>query len=65
MPTPSIPAEIGTPFDLEDTFGLHDETVFRVDASWRMGERHLLRAMYFDSHRGGAQRPERRDRFRR
>lgn len=45
-------AEIGTPFDLEDTFGLHDETVFRVDASWRMGERHLLRAMYFDSHRG-------------
>jgi len=47
--------EIGTPFDLEDTFGMHDETVFRVDASWRMGERHLLRAMYFDSHRTGRQ----------
>jgi hypothetical protein len=44
-------ADIGTPFDFEDTFGLHDETVFRVDVSWRMGARHLLRAMYFDSHR--------------
>ncbi len=48
-------ADIGTRFDLEDTFGMHDEAVFRVDASWRIGERHLLRAMYFDSHRAGRQ----------
>lgn len=43
--------EIGTPIDLEDTFGLEDDRVFRLDASWRAGERHLLRAMYFESDR--------------
>ena len=42
---------IGTPVDFEDTFGLDDDRVFRVDASWRLGERHLLRAMYFESDR--------------
>jgi hypothetical protein len=44
-------AGVGTALDFEDTFGMHDETVFRVDASWHMGRRHLLRAMYFDSNR--------------
>lgn len=43
--------EIGTEFNFEDTFALDDENVFRVDASWRIGERHLLRAMYFQSDR--------------
>ena len=42
---------VGTPLDFEDTFGLEDDQVFRVDASWRAGERHLLRAMYFQSDR--------------
>jgi len=43
--------EIGTPFNFEDTFKLEDDNVFRVDASWRMGGRHLLRGMYFQSDR--------------
>ena len=43
--------EIGTPLDFEDTFGLEDDRVFRVDASWRLKDRHLLRAMYFESNR--------------
>jgi hypothetical protein len=43
--------DIGTPINFEDTFGLEDDNVFRVDASWRMGRRHLLRAMYFQSDR--------------
>lgn len=43
--------EIGTPFDFEDTFGLEDDRVFRVDASWRLNDHHLLRAMYFESNR--------------
>ena len=43
--------EIGTPFNFEDTFQLDDENVFRVDASWRVGSRHLLRAMHFESDR--------------
>src|SRR5688572_2618235 len=43
--------EIGTPIDLEDTFELEDENVFRVDASWRIGSRHIVRAMYFESDR--------------
>lgn len=43
--------DIGTPIDFEDTFGLKDDRVFRADASWRMTERHLLRAMYFESNR--------------
>jgi hypothetical protein len=42
---------VGTPLDFEDTFGLSDDRVFRVDASWRVGNRHLLRAMYFKSDR--------------
>ena len=33
--------EIGTPVAFEDTFGLHDEPVFRMDASWRLVDRHL------------------------
>ena len=41
----------GTPFNFEDTFGLDDETVFRIDAAWRAGHRHMLRAMYFSSDR--------------
>ena len=41
----------GTPFNFEDTFGLDDETVFRIDATWRSGRRHILRAMYFNSDR--------------
>lgn len=43
--------DIGTSIDFEDTFNLKDDTVFRIDASWRMGQRHLLRAMYFESNR--------------
>jgi hypothetical protein len=43
--------DIGTPFNFEDTFGLDDDNVFRVDASWRMADRHVLRAMYFQSDR--------------
>ena len=43
--------EIGTSLDFEDTFGLEDDRVFRVDAAWRMSDRHLLRVMYFDSNR--------------
>jgi len=43
--------EIGTPFNFEDTFKLDDENVFRVDGSWRIGTRHLLRVMHFESDR--------------
>lgn len=43
--------EIGTSLDFEDTFGLEDDRVFRVDAAWRMSDRHLLRVMCFDSNR--------------
>ena len=43
--------DIGTPIDVEDTFELEDENVFRVDASWRIARRHILRAMYFESDR--------------
>jgi hypothetical protein len=43
--------EPGTPIDYEDTFGLEDDSVFRIDGSWRMGKRHLLRIMYFESER--------------
>lgn len=41
----------GTPINFEDTFGLEDDRVFRADATWRMGQQHLLRGMYFQSDR--------------
>jgi len=46
--------DIGTPVNFEDTFGLDDDSVFRVDAAWRMNERHVLRAMYFQSDRSAS-----------
>jgi hypothetical protein len=54
---------VGTTFDLEDTFGFDDESVFRADAMWRMFPRHKLRLMYFDSDRVARDRIEREIRF--
>jgi hypothetical protein len=55
--------ELGTAFDLEDTFGFDDESVFRADAMWRVFPRHKLRLMYFDSDRIAHDRIEREIRF--
>jgi hypothetical protein len=55
--------ELGTTFDLEDTFGFDDESVFRIDAMWRALPRHKLRLMYFDSDRVAHDRIEREIRF--
>ena len=54
---------IGTAFELEDTFGFDDESVFRADAMWRVFPRHKLWLMYFDSHRTAQRRIEREIRF--
>lgn len=43
--------DLGTSLNLEDTFGIGDETVFRLEGAWRFNERHKLRVMYFDSNR--------------
>jgi hypothetical protein len=42
---------IGSTMHLEDTFGFEDETVFRLEGTWRFAQRHKLRAMYFSSTR--------------
>ena len=50
----SASGETGTPVDFENTFGLDDDNVFRVDAAWRINDRHVLRAMYFQSQRSAS-----------
>jgi hypothetical protein len=41
----------GTDVNYDDTFGIGDFDRFRVDASWRIAPRHILRAMYFQNNR--------------
>jgi hypothetical protein len=55
--------EIGTTIDFENTFGFDHETVFRVEAAWRMFPRHKLRVMYFDSDRSAFEHTEFEIRF--
>ena len=45
------PSEVGSDIDYDDTFGIGDFDRFRVDASWRIAPRHLMRAMYFQNNR--------------
>lgn len=39
----------GTPVDWDRTFGAGDATRFRIDGHWRFGERHRVRAMWFNN----------------
>ncbi len=41
----------GSDVNFDDTFGIGDFDRFRVDASWRIAPRHILRAMYFQNNR--------------
>ncbi len=42
---------IGSDVDFDDTFGIGDFDRFRVDASWRIAPRHLMRGMFFENNR--------------
>jgi hypothetical protein len=42
---------LGSDVDYDDTFGIGDFDRFRVDASWRIAPRHLIRGMYFENNR--------------
>lgn len=44
---------LGTDFNFDETFGLGDADRFRIDAFWRLADRHALRAMYFENERSG------------
>ena len=41
----------GTTVDWEETFGGANVTRFRIDGYWRFGERHKIRALWFNSSR--------------
>lgn len=42
---------VGSDVDFDDTFGIGDLDRFRGEAAWRMADRHVLRAMYFQNNR--------------
>src|SRR5262245_45383523 len=44
----------GTNLNWEDTFGIGDDTRFRIDAYWRFGDRHKVRALWFNSSRSNS-----------
>lgn len=52
-PTVRLDGEVGTgtPVDWKRTFGTGDVTRFRVDGAWRFGDRHKLRAAWFNYSR--------------
>jgi hypothetical protein len=54
---------VGSDIDYDDTFGIGDFDRFRMDASWRMAPRHLLRAMYFQNNRHATRSIEREVNF--
>jgi hypothetical protein len=41
----------GSDVNFDDTFGIGDFDRFRVEGSWRIAPRHMLRAMYFQNNR--------------
>lgn len=49
----------GTVVDWERDLGLGDRNSFRVDAFWRIADRHKLRAMYFENNRSASRTLER------
>lgn len=44
---------VGSDVDYDDTFDIGDFDRFRVEASWRIAPRHLVRGMYFENNRRG------------
>jgi hypothetical protein len=46
--------EVGSDVDYDDTFGIGDFDRFRVEGSWRIAPRHLVRAMYFENNRSAS-----------
>jgi hypothetical protein len=42
---------VGSDVDYDDTFGIGDFDRFRIEGSWRIAPRHLVRAMYFQNNR--------------
>ena len=57
------PGERGTEVNYDDTFGLGDFDRFRVDALWRIANRHVLRGMYFENNRSSTRNIEREIEF--
>src|SRR5262245_14567024 len=55
----SLDFDLGTEINLEDAFNFDEETVFRVEGSWRFAPRHKVLAMYFDSNRSNTARQSR------
>lgn len=51
--------QIGSDVDYDDTFGIGDFDRFRVEASWRIAPRHLVRGMYFENDRSATRSLER------
>jgi hypothetical protein len=54
---------VGSDIDYDDTFGIGDFDRFRMDASWRIAPKHLLRAMYFQNNRHATRSLEREVNF--
>lgn len=54
---------IGSDIDFENTFGIGDTDRFRVDARWRLAQRHSIRGMYFENNRSGSREIEREIQF--
>jgi hypothetical protein len=50
---------VGSDVDYDDTFGIGDFDRFRLEGSWRISARHLVRAMYFENNRSAARSLER------
>lgn len=50
---------VGSDIDYDDTFGIGDFDRFRLEASWRIAPRHLLRGMYFQNNRSASRSLER------
>ena len=50
---------VGSDVNYDDTFGIGDFDRFRVEGSWRIAPRHLLRAMYFQNNRRATRSLER------
>lgn len=51
--------DVGSDVNFDDTFGIGDFDRFRVDGSWRIAPRHLIRAMYFQNNRHATRSIER------
>src|SRR4030095_1817308 len=51
--------QVGSDVNFDDTLGIGDFDRFRVDGSWRIAPRHLIRAMYFQNNRHATRSIER------